>query len=81
AYPWMFENKIDYASTESKIKVMQTLGVPYPEGFAEIANDDLKKQAEQIAENLRESGIQVMSDKEIIAMIAYLQRMGTDIKK
>jgi len=41
----------------------------------------LKKQAHEIGENLRQSGIQVDDNKEIIALIAYLQRLGTDIYK
>ncbi len=58
---------------------MQMLGVPYPEGYADIANDDLMKQANKIAQGLRDGGIQVEDTKEIIAMIAYIQRLGTDI--
>ena len=58
---------------------MQSLGVPYPEGYSDQAVADLKAQAEEITENLRKDGIEVMSDREIIALIAYLQRMGTDI--
>lgn len=80
-YPWLLENDIDTASTAAKIKAMQKLGVPYPEGYAAIANDDLRKQAQIITEDLKASKIKADSNKEIIAMIAYLQRLGTDIKK
>ena len=80
-YPWLFEKDIDIASTEAKINAMTTLGVPYQEGYASIANDDLKMQAEDIAANLKEAGIETSSNKEIIALIAYLQRLGTDIYK
>jgi cytochrome c oxidase cbb3-type subunit I/II len=38
------------------------------------------KQAEAISNNLMKDGIKVMSNKEIVAIIAYLQRLGTDIK-
>jgi cytochrome c oxidase cbb3-type subunit I/II len=30
--------------------------------------------------NLKEAGIQTSKDKEIVALISYLQRLGTDIK-
>ena len=61
---------------------MQTLGVPYPEGYADgQAMKDLEKQANEIAQNLKEAGIDVSAKKEIIALIAYLQRLGTDIYK
>ncbi len=59
---------------------MQTLGVPYPAGYDQQASADAKKQADQITANLAKDGIEIMSDREIIAMIAYLQRLGTDIK-
>jgi cytochrome c oxidase cbb3-type subunit I/II len=58
---------------------MQTLGVPYPDGYDEQALADLEKQAAEIASNLKASGIEVKPTKDIIAMIAYLQRIGTDI--
>ena len=79
-YLWLHKNTLDISNTASKIEVMQTLGVPYPEGYAAKANDDLKKQAEEITENLLATGVKdAQSDKEIIALIAYLQRLGTDI--
>ncbi len=80
-YPWMLVDKLDISTTPAKIRAMQTLGVPYPEGYDQKANEDLKKQAEEIVQTLKESKIETVSDKEIIALIAYLQRMGTDIKK
>ena len=79
-YPSLFKNTIDKGSTNSKIHAMRNLGVPYPKGYESIANDDLEKQAKTIADGLKENKIEVMSDKEIIAMIAYLQRLGKDIK-
>jgi len=59
---------------------MRTLGVPYEEGYEEFANDDLLKQGNIIAEDLAQNGVVVEPDDEIVAMIAYLQRLGTDIK-
>jgi cytochrome c oxidase cbb3-type subunit I/II len=63
-----------------KINVMRSIGVPYPEGYEKIVNDDLQKQAEQIASDLQNNGAPAEPNKEIIALIAYLQRLGTDIK-
>ncbi len=80
-YPWLISRDLDISTTPKKIKVMQTLGVPYPEGYADIANDDLMKQAAEIADGLRANGIEVAPTKEVIAMIAYMQRLGTDIYK
>jgi len=79
-YPWLFTASIDTSLTGAKIRAMTTLGVPYAPGFDKIANDDLMKQANSIVKNLANDKIKVKSDKEIIALIAYLQRVGTDIK-
>ena len=59
---------------------MRTLGVPYAPLYEQQANTDLQKQAEEITANLIKENITVSSDKEIIAIIAYLQRLGSDIK-
>ena len=62
------------------IGIMQNLGVPYPPDYDRKALQDLHEQAQKIAGGLKESGIEVSADKEIIALIAYLQRLGVDIK-
>ncbi|WP_343532521.1 cytochrome-c oxidase, cbb3-type subunit I [Pedobacter sp.] len=79
-YPWLITQKLDVSQTEAKIRAMQTLGVPYRENFDQVAQAKLKEQAEAIAADLKQNNIEVKSDREIIALIAYLQRMGTDIK-
>lgn len=81
SFRWLLKNDLDISTTAKKIRVMQALGVPYPEGYDKIANDDLMKQAQLIADDLKANGIQTEPDKEIIAMIAYLQRLGTDLMK
>lgn len=79
-YPWLLDNKIDTAVTGAKIRAMQTLGVPYPEGYDAKANADLMQQANKIKTNLKRDKIETAADAEIVALIAYLQRVGTDIK-
>ncbi|MGB9695962.1 MAG: cytochrome-c oxidase, cbb3-type subunit I [Ignavibacteria bacterium] len=80
SYPWLHQNILDMSITETKIGALRKLGVPYPEGYEKIANDDLIKQATEIAMDLQKQGIDTSPDREIIALIAYLQRLGTDIK-
>jgi cytochrome c oxidase cbb3-type subunit I/II len=80
SYPWLFEQDINYKMTPSKIQAMQTLGVPYEQGFENKAVMDSKTQALAISAKLKKENINISSDKEIIALIAYLQRLGTDIK-
>jgi cytochrome c oxidase cbb3-type subunit I/II len=80
AYPWLFEQVIDKDQTAGKISALRKVGVPYEQGYEDFANDDLDKQSMQIAGSLQADGIEVMPDAEIVALIAYLQRLGTDIK-
>lgn len=93
AYSWMKENDLDVSLIEKKITAMQTLGVPYPEGYEKIALKDLQVQAEIIAKDVvnnlpkevqkginKEAEINKLKSKEIVAIIAYMQRLGTDIK-
>ena len=79
-YIWLLDNKLDTSNTPAKIRVMQKLGVPYPKGYDKIANQDLMKQANQIAANLKKENIESLPDAEVIAVIAYLQRLGRDIQ-
>ncbi len=80
AYPWLIEDKLDYSNLEVKIKTFKNFGVPYPADYEKFAKAELEKQAQEIALDLQKNGIAVMGDEEIIALIAYLQRLGTDIK-
>lgn len=99
-YKWLFENKMmDNSEIEAKMRVMVKLGVPYTEEDIQNAKVNMKKQAMQIEENLKNDPDFVksyeeskknaqakgeefvpMSDREITALISYLQRLGTDIK-
>ena len=82
-YPWMIENDLDAGMLEAKISALRKVGTPYPAGYEKIAMDDLKKQAATIAASLKKDGVEQegLENKEIVALIAYLQRLGTDIKK
>jgi cytochrome c oxidase cbb3-type subunit I/II len=79
-YDWLITQTLDTKATADKINAMRKLGVPYPDGYEKIANAELDNQAKAIADDLNKNNIKVKSDKEIIAVIAYLQRLGTDIK-
>lgn len=78
-YPWLYTQDIDTGLTASKIRAMQTLGVPYPKEYDRQAVTDLRAQAEGIAADLQKESAPADPSKEIIALIAYLQRLGTDI--
>ena len=81
AYSFMLDKELDTASTPAKIKAMRTMGVPYDEGYEYIANKDLVNQASMIQSNLLKDSIRVKPNAEVLAIIAYLQRLGTDTEK
>ena len=86
-YPWLMvgpSSKLDKSKTEDKMRTLVTLGVPYTDedianeknlyadpSFAEAYEADKKEGGNDFVE---------MKDREIVALIAYLQRLGTDIK-
>ncbi len=81
AYDFMLTQELDTSSTPAKINAMRTLGVPYDEGFELLANGHLLEQANGIVNNLKTDSIRISPTKEVIALIAYVQRMGTDITR
>lgn len=85
-YPWMFsvdgnDATLNVSATEAKLKAMQKLGVPYTDEYVANWQMELDAQAAGIAEELnKDPNINVQPNEEIVALIAYLQRLGTDIK-
>jgi cytochrome c oxidase cbb3-type subunit I/II len=92
AYTWLREDNLDISLLEEKIRAMQTLGVPYTKGYDLKARAVLKKQAHAIAEDIVQTTpkqalvginqkvlIRDIEQKEIVALISYLQRLGVDI--
>ncbi|MBC8036017.1 MAG: cytochrome-c oxidase, cbb3-type subunit I [Rhizobiales bacterium] len=80
-YPWLLTKKLDTAVLPSRIGALRKVGVPYPVGYENgQAQKDLTTQSTNIVANLKQGMIKAEPDREIIAIIAYLQRLGTDIK-
>lgn len=82
-YPWLYDYDLDTSTTEKKLKVMKTLGVPYSDSEIQDAVKNLRNQAQKITNELYEQGApkeEGLEKKQIIALISYLQRLGTDIK-
>jgi len=96
AYQWLVRNEHNRSSVQDKMEVMVTLGVPYTDEEIANAQESMESQASQIVERLKEDpdlkrsfeenasamgeGYIPMKDREIVSLIAYLQRLGTDIK-
>ena len=81
SYAFMLENDLDVSNTEAKINAMRMLGVPYAKGYEKLAVADLQSQAKEISNNLVGDSIRISPKKEVIALIAYIQRLGVDISK
>lgn len=75
-YPWLFAQKTDVAALPSKLAVQRILGVPYPEYKDGELTSMIEKQEKEIAADLRASGAYVAPDREIVALISYLQKLG-----
>ena len=83
AYTSMYTDEIDAGMTPKKINAMRSIGVPYPDGYENQAVAEMETQAKKIISNLKEQEkeVEISEKAEIIAMIAYLQRLGTDIQR
>lgn len=80
SYSWLAEGKVNLSRVKRKLEAMKTLGVPYSDEDIEGYKSVYEAQATLIADELKSQGVHVASHSEIIAMIAYMQRLGTDFK-
>lgn len=96
AYKWIVRDELDKSLTETKMKAMVTLGVPYTDEEIANAQESMLEQGTLIEQNLysdpdfastyeedKKNGGEnfvEMRNREIVALIAYLQRLGTDIR-
>ncbi len=80
AYPHMLTNRIDFAGIQNRVDGMAMLGVPYGDAVKGLAPQMARDQAKQIADGIASQGGPAgLEDKEIVALTAYLQRLGRDI--
>ena len=75
-YPWLYTQETDVAALTSKIAVQRMLGVPYPKWTVAELRENVATQEAAIVTDLRDSGVEAQPDRQIIALIAYLQKLG-----
>jgi len=75
-YPWLYTDKTDVAALPSKIAVQRRLGVPFAPMTEEQLTESVTKQEQTIATDLHTAGAEVPPDREIVALISYLQKLG-----
>ena len=75
-YLWLLEKTVDFQSIPGKVSAMRMLGVPYPDWTDEEVLAQVDSQAEQIVNDLKSNYRETEKDKQIVALIAYLQKLG-----
>jgi cytochrome c oxidase cbb3-type subunit I/II len=81
-YEWLETNTMDLSGLTKKLEGLAMLNTPYSIKEISSAQELAKIQATQIAKEIREQGgPEGLEDKEIVALIAYLQRLGVDLQK
>ena len=82
SYPHLLKQPINYDGIQAKLGALRILGVPYSDEEYENAAQLAREQAAQIfAENVDQGGYDDVNDTKVIALVAYLQRLGVDITK
>ena len=83
SYAHLLKRKLDFDGIQGRVQAMAILGVPYGEAVKDgVAAEMAKKQAGEIAALLeKQGGYADMADKQVIALVAYMQRLGTDLSK
>ncbi len=76
AYPWLTANATAVSALPAKLAAQRTLGIPYPNWTPAQIAARVAAQATGIAADLRTAGAEVAPEKEIVALIAYLQVLG-----
>ena len=87
-YQWLIKNELDNSMIQDKMRAMATLGVPYSEAAIRDAMKSIDLQATKIETSLMKNSeikqsfdkekVSPLKNREIVALIAYLQRLGTD---
>lgn len=80
-YPTLLTTPFDASLIEAKMRALRAVGTPYTDGDIETARDRIQSQARTLADQIvAQKGPEGLADREIIALTAFLQRLGTDIK-
>ena len=81
-YPWLAKRPIDFRALAGGVAAQATLGVPYTADEVKGAAQLAREQGRQIAQSIAEQGgPKGLDETRLVALIAYLQRLGTDINK
>ena len=79
-YPWLYSLNTDVDALPSKMHVQRMLGVPFKFEDITAIRASVQAQEKQIVDDLAKSGAHVRPEREIVALIAYLQCLGKSEK-
>lgn len=78
-YPHLLSTRLDLEPLPGKMRGLRRIGIPYTDADIASAAAAAKTQADAIAAEVEsQGGPDGIADREIIAMVAYLQRLGMD---
>jgi cytochrome c oxidase cbb3-type subunit I/II len=80
SYGWLLEQRYDTSDVVASLKALRKVGVPYTDEQIVGAPASMRAEAGDIVGRLATAGVSTDPDREIIALIAYLQRLGRDGK-
>lgn len=80
-YPWLVEWTYTKDDVQKSMRALKMAGTPYTDADIDGAPAAIDAQASAIVKNLADAGITTTPDKEIVALISYLQRLGADGRK
>jgi len=81
-YDWLLRHDLDLSSLQARLRALRAVGVPYSDSEIADAETAARAQAERIAGGVAQSGGPMgLGGKEVVALIAYLQRLGTDLAR
>ena len=78
SYAWLHRQSYSPADIQASLRALKRVGVPYSSEEILVAPAAMATQAQAIVGTLAQAGITTTPDKEIVAVIAYLQRLGKD---
>jgi len=79
-YSFLAAQKVDPERIVKTMVVMRKIGVPYTDADVASATADARAQATAITDGLKDSGVNADPGSELVALIAYLQKLGRDNK-
>jgi cytochrome c oxidase cbb3-type subunit I/II len=79
-YPWLLTATVDPADVQASVRALQQAGVPYTDAEVAGVASSLSSQGQPIVTSLAGANLETTADKEIVALIAYLQRLGREGK-